>query len=193
MYSSLIEFAHCCLTRSVFLVQMVATAHSTVNHCDILTGIVSRDTLISFCFEKVNLYFFYRCWCFIHLLFAQFILDLINMIYFTSCKMLEIFTDFPKPFCCSINGCSKAAWELQIAFLKRPGKSVASENLFVAPMWLQKQLNTIARGLREICENSKPICQVIKTFTNNFNSQMIYRKFFFKFSACTKSTDLFKN
>ncbi len=36
-------------------------------------------------------------------------------------KCFRIFTDFPKPSCCSANSCSKAPWELQIAFLKPPG------------------------------------------------------------------------
>jgi hypothetical protein len=46
---------------------------------------------------------------------------LFNKFYFTSFKCLIISIDFPKPSCCSANSCSKAAWKLQIAFLKPPG------------------------------------------------------------------------
>ncbi len=90
-------------------------------------------------------------------------------------KCFIIFTDFPKPSCCSVNSSYKAAWELQIAFLKPPGNlctalgrlQKSSRQLscsFRKPVCssgvaFKKQLNTTARGFRKICENSKPVCQ----------------------------------
>ncbi len=85
-------------------------------------------------------------------------------------KCFRIFTDFPKPSCCSINSCSNATWELQIAFLKPPQNlCTLLRRLFKSHSHaaLKKQLNTIARRFWEICENSKLLDGSDINFTYN--------------------------
>jgi hypothetical protein len=75
---------------------------------------------------------------------------------------LRIFTDVPKPSCCCVNKCTKAAWELKLAVLKSPENlctlvrrlyenHVSLPCSFRKPVCsphaaLEKQINTAAKG-----------------------------------------------
>ncbi len=103
-------------------------------------------------------------------LFCSVYLKTCNKFYFSSCKSFMISQISLNPLSIVCNSCSICTLELQLAFLK----SLANLHTFIrgfrkaacsfheAPALVcsshaafEKHLNTTARGIREICEDSK--------------------------------------